>query len=173
MQYVNEGLLILLLAGALVTDVRSSRIPNWLTFPAMLFACLSHTWFNGISGLLFCIAGAGTGFGLFLMLYATGTIGAGDVKFMAAIGAIIGAYGAFTSALLTIMVGGVYALGAMIYQWGFVDTGRKMINAVQGTVLIGSASFSRELALPFRLRYGVAIAGGTLLFSLGLHPFGG
>lgn len=166
-------LLTVVLVTAMCTDLRSSRIPNWLTFPAMGVALLAHAWLAGFPGALFSLAGLGAGLGLFFILYVTGSIGAGDVKLMAAVGAMVGPYGALLSGLLAIVVGGVYALGAMCYQWGFATTGRKLVYATHGAFLIGGKAWTQELALPFRLRYGLAVAGGTLLFQLGLHPFGG
>jgi prepilin peptidase CpaA len=166
-------LLTVVLVTAMCTDLRSSRIPNWLTFPAMGAALVGHAWLGGFPGALFSLAGLGAGLGLFLILYVTGSIGAGDVKLMAAVGALVGPYGALVCGLLAMMVGGLYALGAMCYQWGFVTTGRKLAYATQGALLIGGKAWTQELALPFRLRYGLAVAGGTLLFELGLHPFGG
>jgi prepilin peptidase CpaA len=106
------------------------------------------------------------------LVHLSGSIGAGDVKLMAAIGAFVGPYGALLSALLAILLGGIYALGAMCYQWGFATTGRKLVCATQGAFLTGGKAWTLELALPFRLRYGLVVAGGTLLFELGLHPFG-
>jgi len=173
METVMVIVLTLVVATAIWTDLQSGLIPNWLTFPVMGLALFAHAWFGGIPGILFSMAGLGTGLGLFILLYVAGGMGAGDVKLMAAIGAIVGAYGALVSGMLAILAGGIYALGAMCYQWGFLNTGRRLIHAVQGVFLMGTASFSRELALPFRLRYGLAIAVGTLLFSLGFHPFVG
>ena len=165
--------LAVVLVTAIGTDLRSSRIPNWLTFSAMGFALVVHAWLGGMHEAIFSLAGLGTGLGLFLALYVTGSIGAGDVKLMAAVGALVGPYGALLSGLLAIVFGGVYALGAMCYQWGFVTTGRKLVHAAQGFFLTRGKACGQELALPFRLRYGLAVAGGTLLFLLGLHPFGG
>jgi prepilin peptidase CpaA len=166
-------ILVSVLAAATFTDLRSSRIPNWLTFSAMGFALVGHAWLGGFPGALFSLLGLGAGLGLFLMLYVTGSIGAGDVKLMAAVGALIGPYGALLSGLLAMIVGCLYALGAMCYQWGFVATGRKLAFAAYGALLTGGKVWSRDLQLPFRLRYGLAVAGGTLLFQLGIHPFGG
>ena len=161
------------LVTAICTDLRSSRIPNWLTFPSMGFGLLMHIWIGGLQGAIFTLSGLGAGLGLFLILYVFGSIGAGDVKLMAAVGAIVGPYGALSSGLLAILVGGVYALAAMWYQWGLVATGRKLAFAIHGALLIGGKVWAQDLQLPFRLRYGLAVAGGTLLFQLGLHPFGG
>lgn len=170
---VIGGALAAVLMTAMWIDLRSSRIPNWLTFPAMGVALLGHAWFGGVSEAIFGLAGLGAGLGLFLILYVTGSIGAGDVKLMAAVGALIGPSGALISAVLAILVGGVYALGAMCFQWGLIGAGRKLVSATWGVLLVGRKGWTQELALPFRLRYGLAIAGGTLLFQLGLHPFGG
>ena len=163
-------LLMVVLVTAMWTDLRSSRIPNWLTFPAMGLALLAHAWLTGLPGTLFSLGGLGTGLGLFLLIHFSGNIGAGDVKLMAAVGAMVGPYEALLSGILALVVGGLYALGAMCYQWGIVTTGRKLSSAAQGTLLIRGTVWSQELQLPFRLRYGLAIAGGTLLFQLGLHP---
>jgi prepilin peptidase CpaA len=158
---------------AVVTDLHSSRIPNWLTFSAMGFALAEHAWLNSVDGLLFSLAGLGTGLGLFFLFYLAGGIGAGDVKLMAAIGAFVGVYGVLSCAWLAMIIGGVYAIGAMCYQWGLAATGQRLVYAAYGAIVIGASAWSRELALPFKLRYGLAIAAGTLLFQLGLYPFGG
>src|SRR5262245_62080436 len=90
---------------AIVMDLRSSRIPNWLTFPAMGFALAGHAWLNGIDGILFSLTGFGMGLGLFFFIYLAGGLGAGDVKLMAAIGAFIGVYGVLSCARLAVVLG--------------------------------------------------------------------
>lgn len=162
-----------LLATAIMTDLRSSRIPNWLTIPAMVFGLAGHAWQHGLQGLLFSLFGLLVGLGLFLCLHLLGSVGAGDVKLMAAVGALVGPEDALLAAVLAIAVGGLYALVAMIYHWGLVSTVCKLSRVTRRALLPGGTSWTHELALPFRLRYGVAIAGGTLLLQLGFHPFGG
>ena len=131
-------LLAIVLGTAVMTDLRLSRIPNWLTFPAMTIALGAHMWTNGIAGLFFSLTGLGAGFALFLIIYLAGRIGAGDVKLMAAVGALMGPYGALLSGILAMVVGGGYALGAMCYQWGFSNAGRKLVTAA------ARSPFSRE-----------------------------
>jgi prepilin peptidase CpaA len=169
---IMTALLAVVLGTAVVTDLRWSRIPNWLTVPVMAIAVGTHTGMNGIGGLLFSLTGLGAGLCLFLLFYLTGSLGAGDVKLMAAVGALVGPYGAVSSELLAMIIGGAYALTAMCYQWGLFTTGRKLAAVAHGAVLIGSHLSVRDLALPFRLRYALAIVGGTLLFLAGVHPFG-
>ena len=162
-----------LLAIASFSDLRSSRIPNWLTFSGAGLALLVHAWMSGVQGLLFSFAGLGAGLGLFLIPYLSGGVGAGDVKLMATVGAMVGPYGALLSGLLAMVVGGAYALAAMCHHWGAYRTGQKLLHATQGALLIGGNSWAQELKLPFHLRYGLAISAGTLLFLTGFHPFGG
>ena len=162
-----------LLVTAIYTDLRWSRIPNWLTFSAIGMGLLVQAWIGGLDGALFSLAGLGVGFGLFLLLYLFKAIGAGDVKLMAAIGSIVGPAGALSVSILSVLAGGLYALGAMTYQWGLAATSRKLAFATYGAFVTGGATGVGELQLPFKLRYGLAIAAGTLLFLLGLSPFEG
>lgn len=162
-----------LLIAAIYTDLRWSRIPNWLTFSAMGIGILIHTSIGGLQGALSSLAGLGVGMGLFLLPYVCKAIGAGDVKLMATIGSILGPFGALSVAALSVLAGGVYALGAMGYQWGLVATSRKLAFATYGAFVTSGATGVGNLQLPFKLRYGLAIAAGTLLFLGGVQPFGG
>ncbi len=162
-----------LLVTAVYTDIRWARIPNWLTVSAMGIGMLTHAWIQGLQGAGFSLAGLSVGLGLFLILYACKVIGAGDVKLMAAIGAILGPSGVLSVAALSVLAGGVYALGAMSYQWGLAGTSKKLTFATYGAWSTGGATGVGELRLPFKLRYGLAIAAGTLLFLGGVQPFGG
>lgn len=174
MQQAMVVVLIGLLTVAVVTDMRSSRIPNWLTFPSMALALAAHAWLHGLQGCLFSLLGFAVGLGLFLGPHLLGCMGAGDVKLMAAVGAIVGPQDALLSALLSATVGGLYALGAMWHHWGLRSAVCRMGCSVRSLVTPGGQRASvQEMALPYRLRYGVAIAGGTLLLRCGWHPFGG
>lgn len=170
---ITSFVLATVLGTAVVTDLRSSRIPNWLTFSAMGMGILIQTWIGGLTGALSSLAGLAVGMGLFFLLYVCKALGAGDVKLMAAIGAMLGPSAVLSVVVLTMIVGGVYALGAMAYQWGMTATSRKLACVTYGTMITGGAIGVRELQLPFKLRYGLAIAVGTLLFLAGVQPFGG
>src|SRR5215203_1405703 len=101
---VIEIVLAVTLITAISTDLTWSRIPNWLTFSAAATALAAHIWIGGTSGALFSLLGLGAGLGLFLILYVTGSVGAGDVKLMGTVGALVGPYGAIISGLLALIV---------------------------------------------------------------------
>lgn len=80
----------LFLGIALITDIRSMRIPNMISLPALVSGMLMQVMMSGLDGLLFAVCGAGAGFGLLLVMYVMGAVGAGDVKLFAGIGAWMG-----------------------------------------------------------------------------------
>lgn len=149
---------------AIVTDLRSYRIPNWLTIPAMATGLLGHALVDGFPGMLFSMKGLGVGLALFLVLYVTGGMGAGDVKLLAAVGSFIGAEGVLSAGIIAMLLGGVYAIATMISYWGVGASLKHMATLLKTCVLTGT-TFS-ALASPKgqpQLRYGLVIALGTLM----------
>jgi len=86
--FVIAVFLFTLMAG--VSDVRTRRLPNWLTVPAFVAGLVFHTVTGGWNGLGLSLAGFGTGFGILLVLWMIGGGGGGDVKLMGALGAWLG-----------------------------------------------------------------------------------
>src|SRR4051812_28866469 len=80
------GILVLVAAGY---DIRYRRIPNWLVLAGIV---TGFAWnvSSGWSGLGHAAAGFGLGFALYFPLYLLRARGAGDVKLLAAVGAIVG-----------------------------------------------------------------------------------
>jgi prepilin peptidase CpaA len=101
---------------ALVTDLRSRRIPNWLTASGLLLGLAGHLWLDGLSGGLSALGGAALGFGLLFPFYVMRimgvghAVGAGDVKLLAALGAILGPQALVSAAIYGALVGGLQSL---------------------------------------------------------------
>jgi prepilin peptidase CpaA len=91
-------------------DVRSRRIPNALTGPAIALALLAHLAFEGPAGLRGSLAGMLLAGGLLLPGWLWRFTGAGDVKLMAAVGAWLAFPQALIATLLTLIAGGIVAL---------------------------------------------------------------
>lgn len=109
---MNLGWWIALAAVAVasVIDWRSRRIPNLLTFPLVAFALLGNSVAGGGSGFLASLVGLAIGLVFFLLLMALGAMGPGDVKLMAALGALLGVVNVFWIGLFTAVMGGVLAV---------------------------------------------------------------
>src|SRR5690242_11677682 len=86
-----ELVLIALVLGAAIYDVRYRRIPNWLTVMGVAVGLLLNSFlYPGWPGLRLGLLGLAVAFGVYFVLYALRAMGAGDVKLMAAIGAMVG-----------------------------------------------------------------------------------
>lgn len=148
------------LGTAVVTDIRTRRIPNWLT------AGMAAAGFGiAVGGGVVTPGQAALGMlvGLLLMLpgHVIGATGAGDVKLMAAVGAVVGSGSILRVFLYTAISGGVFAL--------FVALRRGMLGqTVYDTTRIVTAPSAARAAIeasgrPNRFAYGPAIAAGTLI----------
>ncbi|MCK9275459.1 MAG: prepilin peptidase [Syntrophales bacterium] len=163
MNYFTLALLAVLLITATITDVRSRKIPNWLTFSAMTAAVLHYSMSSGFEGLCFGIFGLISGMSVFIIIYLLGGMGAGDVKLMGAVGAILGPQDVISAMFLTVVAGGIYA--------AFVLAFTKHLKIITGNFFSRSSFFpngrlfkklytARHEKKPI-LHYGLAIAIGT------------
>jgi prepilin peptidase CpaA len=106
-------ILPLLFAMAMgVNDARTRRIPNYLTLSCALAGLGYQLGFHGLHGFTDGLLGMALGFGLLIVFYLKGGMGAGDVKALAALGTWLGAWGtiylfvymAFAGLVLVILV---------------------------------------------------------------------
>ena len=119
--------LVVLLSLSVYFDIIKRKISNRITMPAILIGIIGSTVSSGLDGFLFSIFGFAFGLAVFLIPYISGGVGAGDVKLMAAIGALMGWKFVLFSSLGTAIVGGVIAVIYMIYKSSLKNT---MINAL-------------------------------------------
>lgn len=78
-------------AGAAVTDARTGHIPNALTLPVLVIAPLAHLVLAGPRMAAVSVVGALLCGAVPYVMFRTGAAGGGDVKLLAAIGAVAGA----------------------------------------------------------------------------------
>lgn len=158
--------LMLILLLAVVSDLRSRKIPNRLTFPAVLAGILYHAGVGGWRGLLFSLEGMLLGLALLGVFYLLGGMGAGDVKLMAAVGSFLGPKDIFVAFIGTALVGGIYAiiLVALNRRWT-LDAFKQKASRLRIFLLSGGmvSKTPRGKEGKPALSYGVAIALGTLL----------
>ena len=99
---------------ACVTDIRSRRIPNVLTFGGAVAGLLFHTFYSGGAGFLSSAEGWVVGVAVLFIPFALGGLGAGDVKLLAALGAWLGPMEILRAAMYTALAGGVLALAVAL-----------------------------------------------------------
>src|SRR5579871_3531434 len=86
---IEIGLCVLVLVAA-GYDLRRRRIPNWLAGAGLVFGLGLNSFLYEAPGLRLALLGMGLALVIYVPIYALHGIGAGDVKLMAAIGAIVG-----------------------------------------------------------------------------------
>lgn len=105
---------LLWLLGVAVYDVRKRRVPNWLVLSGSVLALATLSLGSQPFGIDWtaALAGAASGFVFLLLFYATGLMGAGDVKFAGALGLWVG-----LSALIPIWVMASLLAGTHSVLW--------------------------------------------------------
>src|SRR6266436_6844496 len=156
---------LLLTCLAAVWDLRSRKIPNWITVPGVVAGIALHAFLDGWHGALFALAGMGLALALLLPLVYLRALGAGDWKLMGAVGAFLG-----WRLFLFVFVGSIFASGLMaivqMYRVGrVIETLRNMVILVKGFFAFGlkkNPSISLDNPRLLKLPFGVAVAVATI-----------
>ena len=147
--------------SAAVTDATQRRIPNRLTYPAMLAGLVLQMALHGWRGLLLSAGGGLLFGGLFMLFYLVRAMGAGDVKLAAALGCIIGPAASWQVMFATAVAGGTLAIVFMVVSGRIVETLRNTLwvaafHAQHGLQTHPFVNLDNPTAV--RMPYGLAFA---------------
>jgi len=164
---------VLLSLVAAATDLRSRRIPNWLTVPGLLMGVAANTALSGWIGLKASLLGAAVGLALLLPFVLLRSLGAGDWKLAGALGAFAGSSLLVDLLLGSVLVAGVMAMGLVIYKRRTRETMRNI-----GHILVSLVTFrlpgervSLDNPQSLKVPYGVALAFTVVLYGVA-HVWG-
>jgi len=147
-----------------VTDVRSRRIPNVLTFGAAIAGVMFHSARG--AGALFSVAGLVVGGAAFIIPFALGGLGAGDIKLLAALGAWLGPRDTVWLALYTGISGGVLAI-VVAACYGYLRQALSNVWLLLAHWCVSGIRPVHEISLEGssgpRLAYAVPILAGLVL----------
>src|ERR1700693_231262 len=113
---IFQIVLVLLVTRAAIYDIRFRRIPNWLVLTGLVLGLGLNTFLFRWSGARASLLGIGLAFLIYFPLYLMRGMGAGDVKLMAAIGAIVGAANWFGIFVVSALLGGLVALIVLLVR---------------------------------------------------------
>jgi prepilin peptidase CpaA len=159
--------LIAMLLTAAVIDVRSHRIPNWLTGGGIVIALVFAA--VGVppqqEGFLSSLGGMATGLAVLLPMYLLRVMGAGDVKLMGMVGAFVGFPDIVYAVLWSLCFGGFVALAFAIYRRALRRVASNVTHIIHSLAFAAAAGIrpspmSGRTSIG-RFPFGVSIALGT------------
>jgi prepilin peptidase CpaA len=157
-------------AGAAI-DARTGHIPNELTLGALAAAPASHfataasahgVRAGAVAVGLSLLGAAVCGLGPFLAFMKGGAMGGGDVKLLAAIGALLGPRLGLDAEFYGFVVGALYVPGKLAWHGRLWETIAGTARAAANPLRKKAARVAWPDALAMRVRLGPAIALGTL-----------
>ncbi|PFA67269.1 prepilin peptidase [Bacillus sp. AFS015802] len=159
--------LIFALGVSLFTDLKKRKILNIITFPAILIGLLFYSITQGWDGFFFSSAGFLVGMGTLLIPFLLGGMGAGDVKLMGTVGALMGSVFTLKAFVVVALIGGFISLILIVKKNGIIHSVRAfylfpvLLSGTKGMFQMKADSGS-SIAFP----YGVPIVIGTFITLL-------
>ena len=172
MSHIIPVLAVAVALCAAIMDSRERRIPNLLTYPAMLVGLLVQGLMHGWKGVLLSVGGSVLFGGVFMLFYLVRAMGAGDVKLALGLGCIVGLSAAWHLMFATALAGGLLAIIFMVFSGRIVQTLRNTL-CVAGFHLQHGLQVHPVVNLDnaglVRMPYGLAFAAGTLYWAVFLQ----
>jgi prepilin peptidase CpaA len=167
---------LLLTAAAVATaaaasDLRTRRIPNWLTVPALLLGLTLNTLIYRWPGARESLKGAGLGLALLLPFFLLRSIGGGDWKLVGAIGAFLGPSALLTVLFWALLLAGLMALVLIIYKGRLVQTLRNIGHVVASLLSLRMPGSQVSLDNPEALKIPFGVAMGLAVVIYCAHAF--
>jgi len=164
-------LLVALVIPAALIDFRQRRVPNWLALAGVLSGVGLNSFLYQTGGLWLSLKGIGLAMAVYFPLYLLRGMGAGDVKLMAAVGAVAGPANWLGIFVMTAVIGGVVGLVVVIVKERLSETFENIL-AIMGNLGARKAPYRGNPQLDvrtesgIRLPHAVIIAFGTLTFLI-------
>jgi len=165
----TEIFLIAVVLVVAIYDITTRRIPNFIVLPTVLAGIVVHLLRGSVAGIL----GATVGFLLLLLPYIVGGMKAGDVKFLMAIGAIVGWEDVIRVLLAALLFYPLIALIAVIRARKLAVTWlrfKRVFWNFGGAFLPGLRLYAMRLEgqddpeiTSVRTPFGASLAAGTLI----------
>ncbi len=171
LEVIVQSLIVILLPVILIAaswiDLKEHRIPNILTFSALIAGVLLQLLLQGWDGLLYSLSGLAVGFLILIPFYIKGGMGAGDVKLMAAAGAFLGFKGALLAVGLTLFAGSIMGVFLLVLLGGIRAAMLRYYGTLKQLFYTQNISLSYfppppDEAAAVKFPYATAICVGTI-----------
>ena len=168
-EYLSQYSIVIFSLAAASVDILRSKIPNSMTFFFMVFGFFLSTWFLGWTGLLQSFLGISACFLVSIPLYAFGWLGAGDIKFYMALGALGGWKYGLEVVTVSVILGGFFAFFVLLMRGQLPHFLAKVFRFLRARALRVSQGESLDFGAGEKFPFGIAIAAAALWSMVG-HP---
>jgi prepilin peptidase CpaA len=168
---ILQAVLALMAIVAAIYDFRYRRIPNWLTLSGVVIGLGLNSFLYGWGGLRTAALGLGLAALIYFPLYLLRGMGAGDVKLMGAIGAVVGPGNWFGIFVISNILGGLIAVILLLSRGRLGKTFGNLAFMLKEMVMLRAPYLKREeldvknpkaVTLP----HGVVVAVGSLVYLI-------
>ena len=162
--------LIIFIVLSVYTDLRYRKVFNFLIVSAIIIGLGLNFIIDGNAGLKNSLAGMGAGFCFLIIFYLLEGVGAGDVKFMAAVGALKGMRFVLVGGMYGAVIGGLAAIIILIYKKRLISVAKMLYYSLL-VFLTAKTKESLEFDKKdsFSLPYSVFLSAGMLIHLLEMY----
>ncbi|MFZ5645878.1 MAG: A24 family peptidase [Bacillota bacterium] len=173
--YIKIILMSVLLGFALYYDIKENKIKNIFTLPAAIAGIAVNAYENGFEGIIFSIKGWIVPIACLVFFYLINVMGAGDIKFFASIGSIMGLSFAGYSFVYSVYIGGIICIIILVRKGILISRIKYLFNYLKYTLYVGRITvYCLKESKRYKFPFSVAIVPGTslqIIFTL-LHQRG-
>ncbi len=157
----------IVLAIAAVFDWRERRVPNWLSYSALIAGVLWQAAHGEIATAAAGVVACGS---VGVLMYVLSQLGAGDAKLLMAIGAWLGAALGLDVVLLALVGGAVIAVAMLVRAGAIGSMVRELWLCVMTLSTSGARLWVPDGKLSFPLAPVIAVSFGISVFCPSMRP---
>lgn len=175
---IIDFVILLLVILSIFFDLTKKTIPNFVTIPVVIVGFILNLINFGYKGVQLSLIGLFVGLGIFIIPFIFGGMGGGDVKLMAAIGALKGWRFVLSTAVFSGLAGGIIVVIILIRQKKLLVTLKRVMAIILKPIMfVLTLTFENKKLKQFNswlidsqinwekqyIPYGVAIGIGAMI----------
>lgn len=159
------AIISVLLLLAVVSDLRTYRIKNSITYSFMLVGLAANVAMRGPKGMIFSLQGIILPVAGLTLLYILRVIGAGDIKLLSAVGAVMGADFTLSAIAYSFICGGVIASLLILVRRNGIERFKYLVSYMKSCIismeLLQYTDF-KDKQNKSKFHFSIAVASGTV-----------
>ncbi|HEY9062476.1 MAG TPA: prepilin peptidase [Pseudobacteroides sp.] len=165
--------LFILLLLAVFNDIKSFKIKNLITYPAVSLGFVVNTCLRGAEGFKDSISGAIIPLIVLFIFFALRMLGAGDIKLFCAIGALMGWKFSVLCIAYSFIFGGFISIIILLYRKNTKQRFKHLFDYLKTTLLLMKIDKYQDYNNNKNglFRFSFAVLGGTLSVVIELFIF--